>query len=106
MIFYLVCFLGHCSDGACDFFWYHRAAFHGGVRTILVSTFWLWSSVHIRAMMSFHEFFFFSSRYDINNLFFIVNYCKKKSFSLYLLLMVFYHIIKLIEFIKLNQVSN
>jgi hypothetical protein len=47
---------------------------------------------------------FFSSppEYDIDNLFFIVNYC-----FFYLVSMSFFnHIIKLTEFIELNQVYN
>jgi len=38
---YLVCFQGCCFDSASGLFWCHDAMFHSGVRTILMSYFFM-----------------------------------------------------------------
>ena len=75
MIFYLVCFLGRFFNIACGLFWCHRTTFYNGVRTILTSSFWWWSHVHVGAMMSVQQAFLsYSTEYDAEAYFFIVNY--------------------------------
>ena len=60
---------------ACGLFWYNYAVFHSGVIIVLMNSFWWWDDVHGGVTMSLQLSFFFSpSRYDIDNLFFIVNY--------------------------------
>jgi hypothetical protein len=75
--------------------------FHSGVRTLLVSYFRWWNSVHSGATMSLQQMFFsYPSEYNIDNLFFIDNYCH--FFPLYLSLIALknIYVIKLIKFIN------
>ncbi|KAL9337881.1 hypothetical protein Peur_069650 [Populus x canadensis] len=39
MIFYLICFLGRCSNGVYNLFWCRHATFHSGVKPLSLSTF-------------------------------------------------------------------
>jgi len=89
MIFWLVCFLGHCSDSMCDLFRYRRAIFHSAVRTISMRSFWWQSIVNDEVTVSLQDTFLFTFLvYDIDNSFFIISYCQKK-LSLYFLLILF-----------------
>ena len=52
MIFCFVWISSHCSGGLCGLFWYCRVAFHSGVRTDLLSSFWWWDNVCDEVMIS------------------------------------------------------
>jgi len=101
MTFYLIYFSGCCFHCTCTFFWCRCAVFRGSVRTISVSSFLYRDNVHNKAKMSLKQAFSSSSMYDIDNLFFILNYCP---FYRFIYFYVFYHIIILNELIKPSKV--
>jgi hypothetical protein len=110
MIFYLVFFLGRCSYNAYILFHCHRVTSRSSIITVLVSSFWWWASFHDGVTMSLWWVFFFSfpCKYDIDRLFFIVNYlwifCL--IYLLSLLFFFYYHIINLTGLIRSSQINN